>query len=126
MDVAGIRLIDRYDFNSIVYGEAINNLILYRFVLPEWYYGSPSGEVTSQMPGENRVDGYDLRNQAVLDRITAADAKRKNTGKTRGEGIQTSRSAPTERKASPRCCRAKGRIEKRASTGMESRRAPAH
>ena len=26
---------------------------------------------------------------------------------------------------SPRCCRAKGRIEKRASTGMESRRAPA-
>lgn len=30
------------------------------------------------------------------------------------------------REASPRSCRAKGRIEKRASTGMECKRAPAH
>lgn len=77
MVIEATRLIDRYDFNSDVYGVAADNPILYRFVLPKPYFGSPSGEVSSQMPGENLVDGYDLRNQAILDRLTV----RKNTRK---------------------------------------------
>jgi len=63
------RLIERYPLDSVVYGVAADNPVLYRFVLPKPYFGSPSGDITSQMPGENPVDGYDLRNQAVLDRI---------------------------------------------------------
>jgi len=74
------RLVVRYPLGSDVVEVTTENPILYRFVLPKPYYSPPSGEVTSQMIGENRFDGYDLRNQAVLDRIAAI--RRKNASKS--------------------------------------------
>jgi len=78
------KFIDRYPCGNDVLEVISVNPILYRFVLPKPYFGPPSGEVTSQMPGESRVDGYDLRNQAVLDRIATERElrlRRKTTSK---------------------------------------------
>jgi len=75
-----VRFTARYPQDVYAVNVITDNPILYRFVLPKPYFRPPSGEVTSQMPGENRADGNDLRNQAVLDRIAAS--KRKNASKT--------------------------------------------
>jgi len=75
-----VRFIAKYPQDVDAVNVITDNPILYRFVLPKPYFWPPSGEVTSQMFGENRADGYDLRNQAVLDRIAAS--RRKNASKT--------------------------------------------
>lgn len=50
MDIQVDHLIERYDFDSVVYGQAKVNPILYRFVLPKWYFKAPLAVEESQMP----------------------------------------------------------------------------
>lgn len=75
MVIDPVRLIDKYDFNSLIYGEAELNPILYRFVLPELYFKTSTTEVVSQMPDFNLSDPYELRNQRILVDFISRDSR---------------------------------------------------
>jgi len=80
------RIVERYDFNSVITGEGKLNPILYRFVLTGRYFKTPPDIMDSQMPDHDLADPSIQHDVEVLAVLTS---RGKDVGKNRarlGEG----------------------------------------